>query len=173
MRTLVVAGYVWFSLLLRISTAYGAAGWLVGPLDNGAAPNGADDDVFATTLWDPDGNGPMPTMLVAGGTFKTVEGTTAHFIAVRDPSTGHWQPLGRALSITASYSLTVYNGELIAGGASGGSSDLVGISRWTGTQWAPLGGGIIGFTVRTLTTYNGDLIAGGDFSKAGGIPCAN
>jgi trimeric autotransporter adhesin len=77
-----------------------------------------------------------------------------------------WQRLGPTMSVAA---LTVYNGDLIAGGAfrilSGGPANH--IARWDGQAWQPLGSGMSDH-VLTLTTYNGDLIAGGLFFNAGG-----
>src|SRR5262249_13013201 len=66
-------------------------------------------------------------------------------------------------------SLTVYNGNLIAGGffdAAGGTSASR-IARWNGTNWAPLGTGANG-DIESLTVFNGNLIAGGQFTTAGG-----
>ncbi len=69
------------------------------------------------------------------------------------------------------HSLSVYNGDLIAGGAFsheyGGSLDLLRIARWDGADWRPLGPGFNDY-VNALTEYNGDLIAGGNFTNAGG-----
>jgi hypothetical protein len=66
------------------------------------------------------------------------------------------------------YVLTVYNGELIAGGcfltASGVSVKY--ITMWNGTSWLPLGTGMNN-SVRALTVHKGELIAGGDFTTAG------
>jgi hypothetical protein len=65
--------------------------------------------------------------------------------------------------------LTVYGGELIAGGSfitAGGSSANY-IARWNGSAWSALGAGM-GSEVRALTVYGGELIAGGNFTTAGG-----
>ncbi len=66
--------------------------------------------------------------------------------------------------------MTVYKGELIAGGAftqaDGGNAKY--IARWNGAAWQPLGSGTNGI-VSALTVYNGDLIVGGNFSMAGGV----
>jgi hypothetical protein len=60
------------------------------------------------------------------------------------------------------FALTVYNGELIAGGGftyAGGVTCNY-IARWNGSQWQPLGTGMNNW-VYALTVYNGELIAGG------------
>jgi hypothetical protein len=73
------------------------------------------------------------------------------------------------------HALSVYNGELIAGGwffqAGGVTVNL--IARWNGTAWAALSGPSgtgVNDTVAALSPYNGELIAGGGFTIAGGIP---
>ncbi|MFH1748250.1 MAG: hypothetical protein ABIG44_14545, partial [Planctomycetota bacterium] len=74
--------------------------------------------------------------------------------------------------------LTVYNGELIAGGyfttAGGVSANC--IAKWNGTSWAPLGTGMAEFpgsgfspAVGALAVYNGALIAVGNFAVAGDV----
>src|SRR5947208_2961465 len=67
--------------------------WVAGPLNEGAAPNGAEATVYASTTWDPDGAGPQPEMLVVGGDFFTVEGVFCGCIAARNSLTGQWQDL--------------------------------------------------------------------------------
>jgi hypothetical protein len=68
--------------------------------------------------------------------------------------------------------LTVYEGELIAGGdftlASGAPCNRV--ARWDGSAWQPLGSGTDG-RVEALCVYNGELIAGGQFMTASGETC--
>jgi hypothetical protein len=67
------------------------------------------------------------------------------------------------------YALTVYDGQLIAGGyfTTAGDVNASAIARWDGTNWQPLGSGMNRY-VYALTVYNGELIAGGDFTTAGG-----
>ncbi len=71
----------------------------------------------------------------------------------------------------AVHALTVYNGELIAGGrfTTAGGAPANRIARWDGTAWSPLGSGI-NDRVYGLTVHNGELIAGGSFTTAGGVP---
>jgi peptidoglycan hydrolase-like amidase len=78
------------------------------------------------------------------------------------------------MNVTGCYALTVYNGELIAGGefTYAGGVTCNGIARWNGSQWQPLGTGMNGsLRCRALTVYNGELIAGGWFTTAGGVTC--
>ena len=112
--------------------------------------------------------------LIAGGVFTTAGGTPANFIARWDGT--NWSPLGSGMwgefeESPPVLALTVYNGELIAGGkftAAGGTPANY-IARWDGATWSPLGSGM-NFIVTALTVYNGELIAGGGFSIAGGTP---
>src|SRR5262245_59659592 len=68
--------------------------WRAGPLQNDQTLNGANSTVRTLTVWDPDGAGPQPAMLVAGGNFTRMEDTTVNHLAVLDPATGQWQSLG-------------------------------------------------------------------------------
>ncbi len=81
----------------------------------------------------------------------------------------NWFPLGSGMNNQV-MALTVFNGELIAGGnfTNAGGIPANSIAKWNGTAWSPLGLGIIG-DVRALTVYNNELIAGGHFFTAGGI----
>ena len=71
------------------------------------------------------------------------------------------------------YALTVYDGELIAGGSftAAGGARCNNIARWDGDSWRPLGSSFSwagpNTWVNALTVYNGDLIAGGNFWFAG------
>jgi hypothetical protein len=66
--------------------------------------------------------------------------------------------------------LTVYTGELIAGGEFNvaGGVECNRIARWDGTNWHPLGGGMNG-TVKAFTNYNNELIIGGGFTSVDGM----
>ncbi len=71
--------------------------------------------------------------------------------------------------------LTVYNGELYAGGnfLLAGTNTANCIAKWDGTAWSAVGGGMStnGVTsVTTLSVYNGELFAGGLFTTADGNP---
>lgn len=87
-----------------------------------------------------------------------------------------WRPLGGGMTGSAAgpypeiYTLTAYQGELIAGGyfTTAGGVTANGVASWNGTRWQPLGNGIYG-TVWALTVYNGELIAGGSFPSVDGV----
>src|SRR5438128_1815496 len=88
--------------------------WIAGPLDADTAPNGANGTVNCFTLWTPNGTG--PAWLVVAGAFTSIQGVAANHIAVRDPATGLWQPLGAGLSFNV-FALTVYNNQIVAAGS--------------------------------------------------------
>lgn len=77
-----------------------------------------------------------------------------------------WQLLGSGMNGNI-WALTVYNGQLIAGGwfSTAGGVDANYVARWDGTNWHPLGSGMRG-PVEALTVYSGDLIAGESFTTA-------
>jgi len=81
-----------------------------------------------------------------------------------------WSPLGSGTNGDVS-ALTVYNGQLIAGGmfTTAGGVPVNYVAAWNGSSWSPLGSGTNG-DVSALTVYNGQLIAGGMFTTAGGVP---
>jgi hypothetical protein len=141
---------------------------------------GMDDAVFAMTTWDPDGPGPLPQLLVAGGVFGLAGNVLVNNIAAWDGSA--WQPLGAGIGGDGPpgyvWALAVYNGALIAGGdfTTAGGVTCNDIASWDGSAWQPLGGGMSGgglyAGVYALAVYNGELIAGGDFTTAGGVTCS-
>jgi hypothetical protein len=126
----------------------------------------------ASTLWDQDGGGPLPAVLVAGGNFQYVHDTAARSVAAWDGTA--WRPIGNEISGSVS-ALAVYNGELIAGGwfTLPGFSAGPNLARFDGTTWQPLGpisdpaNPYAG--VRSLAVYDGELVVGGDFAMAGAV----
>lgn len=130
--------------------------------------------IFALTVY----NG----QLVAAGYFPQIGGSTFNSIAVWS-SFGAWLPLesGGRTGVTFNlndaatvYSLSVYNGQLIAAGtfSFAGGTAAAGIARWNGSAWDALAAGLTveGFSGRGFTTalFGGNLIVGGDFTEAGG-----
>ncbi len=92
-----------------------------------------------------------------------------------------WVPVGANGPIQSVDALTVWRGQLIAGGffdTTTGPGNH--IAAFDGAAWHPLGSGING-SVWALTTWDPDgpgpmealLIAGGSFGTAGGLPAAN
>lgn len=84
-----------------------------------------------------------------------------------------WSPIGSGmLGGLGVASVTVYNGELIAGGnfTSAGFTPANRIARWNGSSWSALGSGVSGEQnfVQALEVFNGNLWVGGNFLTAGG-----
>jgi len=98
--------------------------------------------VYAVTPWDPDGAGPQPELLVAGGYFNKAGGGDANGIAAWDGNS--WLALGSGMSDPLVRALTVYNGQLIAGGyfTTAGGVDANYVAAWDGIKWQPLGSGM-------------------------------
>ncbi len=170
-------------VVLALITSMPAAGpvhagecqdWHKGPMHE--FPSGTQGVVFCSTTWDPDGDGPLPSMLFAGGQFSSIGGVTANNIAAWDGAS--WRPLieGAINGIDAEvHALRVHDGALIVAGsfsrAGGGDNaeDAVNIARWDGQAWSPLGQGLLseGSIVEALEVYDGELYAGGYFLLTG------
>ncbi|HTB31399.1 MAG TPA: T9SS type A sorting domain-containing protein [Bacteroidia bacterium] len=72
--------------------------------------------------------------------------------------------------------LTVYNGELYAGGffdtVNGQAINC--IAKWNGSKWSPVGSGInVGGAIDAMTVYHNSLYVGGGFDSAGGVSAKN
>lgn len=114
-----------------------------------------EGNVHATTVWDPDGAGPLPPVLVVGGNFGagTMYSTP---LATWDGTA--WSGLG-APPMSTITALAVYNGALVAAGDNGGAQ--VRIASWTGTAWTLLG--TADTRVNAMAVFNGNLFVGGAF----------
>ncbi|MCU0867107.1 MAG: hypothetical protein MUC36_25265 [Planctomycetes bacterium] len=125
----------------------------------------ARGSVIASAVWDADGTGPAPSLLVCGGEFSA--GTLVDVpIAAYDGS--QWLPLGTPAGIRVT-ALTVSNGQLIA--ASLNANGFTTVASWSGTAWLTMGVSY-GF-VRTMTTHAGSLYIGGSFTGVTGTAAAN
>lgn len=129
---------------------------------------GTSLEVFAVTVYN--GN------LIAAGIFDTAGTSPVHRIASWNGST--WTPLGNGttgglIGLGIVRCLTVFNGDLIAGGYfdSAGTVFSRGIAKWNGTTWSAMGSGMGGINpyVEAVQVYNNELVAGGTFSTAGGV----
>jgi hypothetical protein len=161
--------------LAIILISFGDAAIAYGQCPYGWKPSspvpGADGTLSASTLWDPDGPGPLGSRVVVGGDFWVIGDVTAKNVAMWDGRT--WQPFGAGVGAPGFGvgSLAVCNGELIAAGlfSDAGGIPVANIARWDGAQWRPLGSGVSN-TVTAMAAYDGSLYVSGEFGFAGGIP---
>ncbi|MFT4514520.1 MAG: hypothetical protein ACI89X_003181 [Planctomycetota bacterium] len=138
---------------------------LVGSLASQSVISGK---VFATTAVDPDGAGPLPANVVAGGQFANGN------VALWDETQQSWLPMGGGVSGTVYTLTTMSNGDVIAevqqAPPGSGLSDVL---RWDGTAWTALATSIIGRVKALHETSTGDLMVGGTFSSIGGTAANN
>src|SRR3990170_4178564 len=85
-------------------------------LSTGGVP-GVEGRINAMLDWDPDGDGPLPPVLVVGGSFKVAGDIVTNNIAAWDGTA--WHALGSGVTGTdpAVHALAAYNGRLIAAGS--------------------------------------------------------
>lgn len=123
--------------------------WLAGE-----APPTASGAVHGMATWDPDGAGPLGSVLVAVGATWGFGATTAK---VRLFDGTRWTFL---VDPPGSYATSVvsWNGQLIV------ATD-VGVHQWTGSNWSSSGPA----DVRSMIVWNGLLYVGGSFTVAGGV----
>ena len=150
-----------------------------GALDAQCAPDwrsavpspGTDGVVHATTMWDRDGAGPHPPVLVVGGEFSVAGDALARNVAVYDPADGRWSALGDDLHGTVQTLAVLPSGELHAGGDLPGGN----VQRWTGTSWESLAFGPGGTIYDMAIKQDGTLLAGGAFANSStgvrGVAC--
>jgi hypothetical protein len=128
----------------------------------GGGIRGTDYMVHATTMWDPDGVGPLSPLLVVGGSFSIAGNVLANLVATYDEVSGTWGSLGSLPSGTVQALATMANGDLVV------ARNSV-VERWNGTNFSTLGFG--GQSVLCMATLpNGDLVVGGDFTAMNGVP---
>ncbi|MCA8948713.1 MAG: hypothetical protein KDE27_04380 [Planctomycetes bacterium] len=137
---------------------------------------GTNGQVYALQRWDPDGAGPSPELMVVGGGFGEASGIAASNIALYDPATGSWSPLGVGVDGPVNALAVDTNGDLLVGGGFTTAGGVVanGIARWNGSLWQPIGVGfdvMPGVSVRALAVgAAGEIFAGGDFTASGANP---
>lgn len=138
---------------------------------NGAVA-GVDGTVEAFADWDPDGAGPEPAVVVAGGTFTVAGSVLANNVACYDPVANTWSALGAGCNGKVRAIVAMPNGDLVIGGdftaAGGVGADR--LARWNGSVWAPMGLTLQpgSNSVRALKVDPaGDLLVAGWFAVAG------
>jgi hypothetical protein len=155
---------------MRTAAAFLLSAALIAPL-GAQCPPGAWSGVGLPSNSSVNAMGPHNGDLVASG-FLPLGGTQSHNIARWDGTA--WHPF-TSEPYYAPVALTVYGGDLVAGGSfpTAGGITVNGVARWTGTAWQPFGSGIGTGIVHALAVYGGDLVAGGNFTTAGGAPASS
>jgi trimeric autotransporter adhesin len=115
-----------------------------------------------SAVWDPDGGGPAPPLLVIGYSYGGVAAWDgSSFLSFGSSPDGEI------------HSVAVYNGQLYVGGnfSKIGSDPVNNVARWDGSHWQPLGTGMTGAgnpgnpkgNVFSMLVHNGQLYIGGSF----------
>jgi trimeric autotransporter adhesin len=151
------------TLSMLLPSAHAQDCWRLGP---GQGGQGLEYPLGGSTMWDPDGPGPLPATMVVG--------PMAGIDHVQRWDGSAWVPLGELFNVGVR-DLEVYNGELYASGGFSqiGAAPINGIARWNGTQWVQVGTGLglvqgnfFGL-VRRLQVHGGLLYLGGTFEPPG------
>jgi hypothetical protein len=135
--------------------------------------------VYCVAPWDPDGAGPQPAVVVAGGNFDHVGTAALSYVGVYDGRS--WRSAGggvdggvRAASVYIPPGAT--SPQAVIGGVFaheiGVGTVLNGIARFDGARWQPFGAGVSAGsfpfpTVHCAAQYSGGLAIGGIFTTAG------
>lgn len=138
---------------------------------------GANGTVQSMVVGDPDGpGGPVPTSLIVGGTYSAIGNVRSSSVAYWNPTTG-WVGMGRNNSSGENiFTLTTWNGSIIAGGLFGsmnpaegngsGGTQPTNVAMWVPTAglggvgaWVPLSATSISGGVQSLIVHAGSLYA--------------
>jgi hypothetical protein len=110
--------------------------------------------------------------LIAGGFFTSIDGSPyGSYSGIASWNDTSWAALSTGFN-NAVFALTVFNGELYAGGRFTATGDnlnaLNHLAKWSGTSWLPAGEGVNDEVYALcVDTLNNKLIAGGKFTQTG------
>lgn len=144
-------------------------------LDPSQSYPGTDATVNKMVVWDADGPGPAPELLVVAGAIEYVGPTGARGVVAFDGE--RFLPLGNGLHMETTNSrtnvstLVIHNNQLFAFGqfTRSGSTVLAGAARFDGTQWQPIPSpGAAASSGGAAISWNGSLYASGWVSLPGG-----
>lgn len=132
--------------------------------------------------WQPFGSGaeePVDAVVVYRGQLIAEVGDENDFIHAWNGLT--WEPLPGNVDAVNVSCMTVYNDELIIGGALSVFTEIdgefiaSGLARWNGVSWQAVGDAGVQNVLRVsaLGVYNGELIIGGRFSSVGDVDALN
>lgn len=127
-----------------------------------------DDIVLCLGTWDPDGAGPGPEVLIAGGQFENASSMPVRHIAMWDGA--GWHAMGGGLPIAVIAVTVNKQGELLACGGFWIEEEDRGVGqvfRWDGNAWRQLGGDFDSSVVALAVGPDGSVYAGGAFTRVG------
>jgi hypothetical protein len=137
------------AFLLLVGAAQGQCdpSWVRGEAVPGIVKNdGEPGSVSELALWDKDGTGPEPELVVAVGAFDIAGSRIVKGIAAWNPATGEWMSLNTT-DFTQATAVVVRDNDnggqdLIVGGyvSSVGGQSVYRVAKRTGEGWAALGG---------------------------------
>lgn len=160
-----------------VTTLAGASAQCPRAWAPGDGIQGLNSPALAMTTWDPDGPGPLPEFLVAGGNFSLAGSTPVRGLAVWNGS--EWSDLSGFAPGIGGFdgsvdSLAVFHGDLYAAGSftHADGSPANGIARWNGNKWESLGAGVNG-DIHAILVFNDRLIVGGYLFQAGDVLVPN
>ncbi|MCA8953018.1 MAG: hypothetical protein KDE27_26135 [Planctomycetes bacterium] len=133
---------------------------------------GLTGPVSDSTLWDPDGSGPLVPRVAMIGDFRSAGTQPADRIAVWDPATGGFDP------VTVPPHAGTWEPRCVAAGGSGNlyvGGKYANLTRWSAGIATTLsaGGSGIDFIEAVAELPNGDVVAGGHFTTIHGVAAAN
>ncbi len=138
-------------------------------IPQGGVP-GVDSRVNAMALWDSDGAGSLPPLLVVQGTFHIAGDVSVEGMAAFEPMSTTWSGFGGTTGGAVTALTTLPNGDLVGFAPPSGATTTHDLVRWNGTSWSVLATGMDDYVYAVAAMPNGDLIAGGEFTTAGGVP---
>lgn len=131
------------------------------PLGNGI-PTSSTIQVRSLVSWDPDGAGPVPPLLAAGGVFSAIGSLRVNGVAAWDGTS--WRALAQGVDGDGS-ALTVWDRDgdgaepprLVVGGGFVSASGVAAnhVAMWNGTGWESMGLGVNG-QVNNLIVWDSD-----------------
>lgn len=129
--------------------------------------------VSALAEWDPDGAGPQPMQVVAGGQFTSGGAVALDNLGVLDPIARTWSSIGGTNGHVQAIAV-MPNGDLVIGGAfsSVGGVPVGNLARWDGASWSNVGT-VSGSVLALEATAAGRLLVGGVFSAVDGVAAVN
>ncbi len=135
------------------------ATWLPG--EPGASISGS---VLAMINFDPDGAGPRPSLLIAGGTALVIPGYEPQKLIAFDGQ--YWRPLETGAATGSIIALTVFNNQLVVAGdfSTVGGIAASDVASWNGTTWSALSSGLGTGTANAVVVHSGQLYMGGSYS---------